>query len=272
MKITRFFRDIFSRKRKPRSYRRPFWQRFRFRISNPLSNLPFQISDPQGFFIILNWLGYILLFASAIDYLLILYPPQLRNTQWELQTATSLVNNAWILLIAIILIFLPTRTSIRRFEVQFLSLLRWMVLLGGIIFILLIPLNVINSQRIDQQTTVQIARQQEAREEQLENLEEAIETQNIPPQQLQQLAQALGVEGNTDTNNLKETLITQIETQKQQLQQQATNLKNQRFQNLIRNAVRTNVGALLIGTFLVRLWWETRWVRSVKLYSKKKRS
>ncbi|WP_186708795.1 hypothetical protein [Euhalothece natronophila] len=28
--------------------------------------------------------------------------------------------------------------------------------------------------------------------------------------------------------------------------------------------VRTNVGALLIGVFLIRVWWETRWLKSIK--------
>lgn len=292
MNITRLFRNIFQRNKKPRPYRRPFWQRLpplqlpRLRlklprvsapdiklpsVKNPFANLPFQIEDRQGFFIILNWLGYVLLFASAVDYFLIIYPPQLTNPEWELQTISRMVNHAWVGLIGVILVFLPTRTNIRRFELSFLSLLRWAVLFGGVLFILLIPLGIINSQRIDQATTEQIALQQQQRQEQLNNIEEAVRTQDIPPEQLQQLGEALGVEGEPSPANIREALLEQIDQERQQLRQQVATARSDRLQELIRRAVRTNIGALLIGTFLIRLWWEARWVRSVKDYAKNQR-
>ena len=290
MSVNRFFRNLLQQNKKPSPYRRrpPFWLRLpplrlpRFRlklprvsgpqiklpsINNPFANLPFQVDNPQGFFVMLNWLGYVLLFASAIDYFLIIYPPQLTNPEWELQTFGRLVDNGWFLLLSIILVFLPTRTNIRRFELNFLSFLRWVVLLGGVVFILLIPLGVINSQRIEQITTVQIARQQQARQEQLDNIEEAARTQDIPPQQLQQLGDALGVEGDPSETNIREALIQKVEQEKQQLRQQVAIVRGDRIRELIRQAVRTNIGAFLIGTFLIRLWWETRWLRTVKLYS-----
>ena len=292
MNVNRFFRNLFQRNKKPHPYRRrrrPFWQRLpplqlpRFRlklprvpapniklpsVKNPFANLPFVIDDRQGFFIILNWLGYVLLFASAVDYFLIIYPPQLTNPQWELQTFGRLVNNAWVALMGLILVFLPTRTKIRRFELKSLSFLRWFALVMGIVFILLIPLGIVNSQRIDQRTSEQIAQQQQARQEQLNNIEEAVQTQDIPPEQLQQLGDALGVEGESSEANIREALIQQIEQERQQLRQQVAAAKSDRLQELIRRAVRTNIGALLIGTFLIRLWWEARWVGTVKLNSK----
>jgi hypothetical protein len=63
-----------------------------------------------------NWLGYVLLFASAVDYFLIIYPPQLTNPEWELQPISRMVDHAWVGLIAVILVFL--------------SFFRWAVLWG----------------------------------------------------------------------------------------------------------------------------------------------
>ncbi|MFW6296794.1 MAG: HpsJ family protein [Halothece sp.] len=288
MNITRLFRNIFQRNKKPHPYRRPFWQRLpplqlpRFRlklprvsapeiklpsVKNPFANLPFRVDDQQGFFIILNWLGYVLLFASAVDYFLIIYPPQLTNPQWELQTMGRMVEHAWVGLIALILIFLPTRTKVRRFELNALSFLRWFALLMGIVFILLIPLGLVNSQRIDERTSEQIAQEQQQRQEQLNNIEEAVQTQEIPPEQLQQLGEALGVEGEPSEATIREALLEQIEQERQQLRQQVAAARSDRLQELIRQAVRTNIGALLIGVFLIRLWWEARWVGTVRLYS-----
>ena len=268
MKVSRIFRGVLPRKQ--RGYRpyKPSRNRFpeiKLRFpANPLKNLNFRIDDAQGFFLILNWLGYVLLFASAVDYFLILYPPQLTNPNWELQTFSRMVDNAWVLLISLILIFLPTRTHIRRFEVNFLGFLRWMVLLGGVLFILLIPLGLINTQRIDQQTTEQLGLQQQARQEQLNNLGDAIRTQNIPLEQLQQLGSAVGIEESGNRETIKQGILSQIEQEKEQLRQQVAIAKGERFQQLIRRTVRTNLGAFLIGVFLIRLWWETRWLKSIK--------
>lgn len=268
MNVSRIFRGVLPRKH--RGYRRHKSSRNRFPEiklpfpANPLKNLNFRIDDAQGFFLILNWLGYILLFASAVDYFLILYPPQLTNPNWELQTFSRMVDNAWVLLISLILIFLPTRTHIRRFEVNFLGFLRWMVLLGGVLFILLIPLGLINTQRIDRETTEQLGIQQQARQEQLNNLGEAIRTQDIPLEQLQQLGSAVGIEESGNRETLKQGILTQIEEEKAQLKDQVAIAKGERLQQLIRRTVRTNLGAFLIGVFLIRLWWETRWLRSIK--------
>lgn len=265
MNVSRIFRGILPRKHRRHKRSRNWFPEIKLPLPrNPLANLSFKIDDAQGFFLILNWLGYILLFASCVDYFLIFYPPQLTNPNWELQTFSRMVDNAWILLISLILIFLPTRTRIRRFEVNFLGFLRWMAFLGGVLFILLIPLGLINTQRIDQQTAEQLGLQQQARQEQLNNLGEAIRTQDIPLEQLQQLGSAVGIEESGNREAIKEGILTQIEQEKAQLREQVATAKAERFQQLIRRMVRTNVGALLIGVFLVRLWWETRWLKSLK--------
>lgn len=270
MKVSRLVRRMLLGKHRPRYGYNPYPNQFPelnvprvSRVSNPFTKLNFRIDDAQGFFLILNWLGYILLFASLVDYFLILYPPQLTNPNWELQTFSRMVDHAWILLLSLILIFLPTRTRIRRFEVGFLRLLRWTVFLGGVLFILLIPLGLINTQRIDQQTNEQLGLQQQARQEQLNELGEAIRTQNIPLEQLQQLGSAIGIEESGNREAIKESILTQIDQEKEQLREQVATAKAERFQQLIRRMVRTNLGALLIGTFLIRLWWETRWLKSL---------
>lgn len=288
MNVNRLLRNLFQpKKAPPRRFHpnRPWWDRlpplqlprlgFRFprvsnpqftlpSIPNPLASIPFNLIDRQRFWVIANWLGYILLFVSTIDYILILYPPQLTNPAWELQAFTRMVDNAWFLMLALILVFIPTRNSIRRYELNFLSLLRWSMLVGGAVFILLIPLGVINTQRINQNVTVQIGRQESVRQEQLDNLQNAIETQNIAPRQGRQLAEALGVEVSPSDPSFKEALIQRIQEQKQELRQRVAIAKGDRFRQLLRQAVRTHIGALLIGSFLVRLWWESRWVKEVK--------
>ncbi|AFZ45592.1 hypothetical protein PCC7418_3480 [Halothece sp. PCC 7418] len=299
MKINRFFRNLLPAQTKGKSNqprRRLFWHRFpslnlprirlpelrplelpRFRLpelpplelklpslSQPFANLFFLIEDRQGFFILLNWLGYILVLASALDYFLIIYPPKLTNPEWELQAIKSLVSNSWFFLLGLILVFLPTRIYIRRLEVNFLIFLRSLTLCLGIFYILLIPLGVINTYRINTDTFAEISSEKIERQQQLDRLENAVRTQQIDPNQLQRVGEALGLQENPNSENIKRALIQEIEAQKQQVQERATKQKEERFRKLFRQSVRTHFGALLISVFLIRLWWETHWVKALK--------
>jgi hypothetical protein len=267
MNVTRLFRNVFNRnnnsKRRPPN-RKGFPKLQVPSIANPFSEVYSYLNDTRSFLVILNWLGYIFLLASVVDYFLILYPPQLTNPRWELQAVTDMVNNAWFLLLSLILIFIPNRTRIRRLELNFLSLLRWIVLFSGVIFILLLPLGIINTQRIHEDTVATVIREETTRRLQLTNVEEAIKTQDIPKAQLERIGDALGLEETPESATVKEALLKKIDEQKAELRERVEATKSNRFRQLMRQSVRTHVGAVLIGVFLIRLWWEARWLQWVR--------
>lgn len=234
------------------------------RINNPFKVISIGVSNNQGIFILLSWLGYVILIVSAIDYFRVLYPLQLTNPSWEFQTFINLVNNTWLLLLALILIFIPNRSQIRRFELVFLRFLRWIILLGGIIFILLIPLTVQNANRLNQQATVQLSQQHATQKQQLNNIEDALQNQSVSDFQMQRLKNQFNVENVPESQTLEEILIQQVQQRQQQLQQQIALQKQMRFRELFGQAGRNSIAALLIGIFLIRLWWEARWVKLVR--------
>jgi len=295
MKVNRFFRNFFRGRRRQPPYRRRRFPRLRLRfprlrfrrtrprpprvrarrvprlklpsIKNPFAQLQFNVEDRQGFFIILNWLGYVLLFASAVDYLLIIYPPEWTDSDWQLQTSGEMVNHAWVLLMAIILMYLPTRRQIRRLELNFLSLFRWVALLMGLIFILLLPVGVMSARQVNRDVLEQLSSEKESQQEQLEALEQQVRTEQIPQEQLQRLGEQLDV-SQPNQDNIRSALLEAIEQQKAQLEQQVSQTHNERFQELIQQLIRISIGAFLIGVFLIRLWWQTRWVRLVNSVTK----
>ncbi|AFZ43071.1 hypothetical protein PCC7418_0856 [Halothece sp. PCC 7418] len=234
------------------------------RLRNPFTTISIGTVENQGFFILLNWLGYIILFVSVIDYVRVLYPPQLTNSNWEFETFILLVNNTWLVLLALILIYLPNRAQIRRFELSFLKLLRWLTLLGGIIFILLVPLTLVNANRLNENATAQLGQQQTNQQEQLNNLKEALENESLSFFQLQRLRDQFNIENVPESSTLEQTLIQKIEERKQRIRQQVNTEKQNRFRELLVEAIRNSFAGLLIGAFLIRLWWEARWVKSLK--------
>lgn len=231
---------------------------------NPFQQVSYAQEEQTNSLFLLSWLGYVLLFGSALDYLIILYPLQLTNPSWELQTFTQMVNNAWALLLAILLIFLPKRASISRLELQFLSLIRWGLFLGGVLFILLIPLGILNTQRIRETRVAELNRQQTVRTEELNNLQQAIESGQLSRVQLRRIATAFNLQATPNETPLRERLLEKVAEQKQQLRENITTRKNSRSRQLLGQAVRINSQALFIGAFLLRAWWEVRWLKKIQ--------
>jgi len=242
-----------------------------FNLVSPFQQVSYSRQEETNSLFLLSWLGYVILLGSVIDYLLILYPPQLTNPNWEFQAFTQMVNNAWALLLAILLIFLPKRDFVRRLELNFLNLIRWGLLLGGILFILLVPLGIMNTIRIQQNTVAQFSRQETARTEKLNNLQQTLESEQLSQQQLQRLAVALNLQEVSNSSQLGTTLIEEIEDRKKQLRQQVTNQKGNRSRQLVGQSIRVNLQALLIGSFLIRSWWEIRWLKQIRKRASRKR-
>jgi hypothetical protein len=231
---------------------------------NPFQQVSYSQEEQTNSLFLLSWLGYVLLFGSALDYLIILYPLQLTNPSWELQTFTQMVNNAWALLLAVLLIFLPKRASITRLELQFLSLLRWGLFLGGALFILLIPLGILNTQRIQESRVAELNRQQTVRTEELNNLQRALESGQLSPIQLRRIATAFNLQATPNETPLRQRLLEKVQEQRQQLRQNIATQKSSRSRQLFGQAVRVNSQALFIGIFLLRSWWEVRWLKKIQ--------
>lgn len=234
------------------------------RLPNPFQTLFIGATDYEGFFIILIWLGYTITLVSLIDYAVILYPIQLTNTSWEFQIINRIVNNAWFFLLGLILIFIPSRAKISRFELSFLKPFRWAIFLGGVLFILAIPLTLLNGNRLHQRTVTQLSQQQGNQQEQLNTLKDALEEESLSFFQLQQLRDRLNIETVPESSSVEQVLIAKIEERKQQLREENNNQKQASFRQLYGQAIRNSVASLLIGAFLIRLWWESRWVKRVK--------
>jgi predicted house-cleaning noncanonical NTP pyrophosphatase (MazG superfamily) len=102
--------------------------------------------------------GYCLLVLAIIDIIDILFPLQLLNFNWELFVIPQLVERVAVPLIAIALIFYGETRVTSRIEVIVLKVLRWFSLLLGVFFILLLPLILVDTPRLQAQINTDISR------------------------------------------------------------------------------------------------------------------
>ncbi len=234
-----------------------------------LSHNPIEITEAveNRAFALLRFIGYILLLFSLIDYLAILIPPRLTDPSWEFQTIGQVVDHVWSPLLGMTFIFLYNQASIVSFkQLSILRFLSWVALPLGIAYLLLLPLGINNSLTLYKNINAQFTNQQAQQQEQVQKIIEKLNATNSP-QELNNLARTLNLpseaESNQSPQDLKNKLSQQIQTVTQNASATANTAKTQQIKNLIKNAVRINLGVIISGVCFITLWNLTRWTRII---------
>lgn len=197
--------------------------------------------------------GYGLLALSLFDIVDIFVPSLFTNPAWEFQVVRNLVERVPVPLIGAVLVFAGEK-SLRIFK--FLS---WACLVVGLLFILLIPLGLSASVRIDQQSSQQLSAQVSQQTSQLQQLE-AILNKATTPAEIQSILTRLNPQGGVvspqNLPQIKTQLLTRIAEGQKQIKTQAANNRTTAQRLLIKNAIKSLLGALVSGTIFIMLW---RW-------------
>jgi predicted PurR-regulated permease PerM len=234
------------------------------------SKKPVEITEliEKRSFGLLRFLGYTLLIFSLIDYLGILLPPRLTDPNWEFQAIGQMVDHVWSILLGLIFIFLYNQTSIiKPRELSIIKFLSWVALPIGIVYLLMLPLGINNSLTLYKNINNQFTNQQAQQQQQVQKVTEKLNTIKSP-QELNNLARALNLpnagEGSQSPQDLKNKISQQIQTSSQNAVTAANTVKREQIKNLIKTAVRINLGAIISGVCFITLWRLTRWTRIIE--------
>lgn len=213
---------------------------------------------------ILRFAGYGLLILGFFDYINIFIPPQFLNPVWEFQTLGSLVERVPVPFLGLVLVFYGERLYREKLEKQLLRVLSWACLLVGVLYLLLIPLGIRDSVRINTSNEALLRSQSSQQIAQTEQLEERF-NQATSAEELNNLLKALkSPENSLDTKNpqvFKEQVVSRLNNYQKTIEQQSeATLKNQRMA-LLKKAVKWNLGALVSGVLFIYLWRVTGWAR-----------
>jgi hypothetical protein len=207
--------------------------------------------------------GYGLLVLALFDTIQLFIAPNLMNPAWELQTMGGLIERVPVPLLGLALVFFGEDYNRTRLEDILLKVLSWLTLLLAVVSLLIIPLGINNTFRINTSTAEQINLQAQQELSQLQQIEEQVQTGT--PEQLQTLALELNrlglpVDGQ-NTEQLRADILNNIPQAKEQVQVQSQQqIQNQR-QNLFKNAVKWNLGALVASVLFFMIWRGTGWAR-----------
>lgn len=211
----------------------------------------------------LRWVGYGLLILSLLDIIATFTPPNFLNPVWELQTIGSLVERVPVPLLGLALIFFGEEYDRYDLEDLILKFLSWLCILMSLFFLLMIPLGIVNTVKINNQNSQQITQQANQQLSQLKQVEDRLNKGT--PEDLKNLASELtrlGVQTNTENpNELKKQILSRINPAREQLENQSKTVQSSQRLVLLKNSVKWVLGALISSVLFFTLWKGTSWAR-----------
>jgi hypothetical protein len=209
---------------------------------------------------VLRCVGYGLLVLALFDLIAMMIPLRLMDPAWEFQTMGALVERVPVSLLGLGLVFYGEAHFRRAGEQILLKFICWVCLLLGLFFLLMIPLGINNTVRLNVQNETQISakyKQDMARFEQLEKQLRATKTE-----ELESFFNSQGQSLNgKDPQEAKQQLLSQFSSAKQTIPTQYQQIRANQRLNLLKNSVKWNLGALICGLLFIYIWRLTHWVR-----------
>lgn len=209
---------------------------------------------------VLRCIGYGLLVLALFDLITTIVPMHLMNPAWEFQTIGALVERVPVPLLGLGLVFYGEASFRRSGELIFLNLLSWLCLLFGILFLLLIPLGVNNTVRLNAQNKAQITAQYNQQLVRVEQLEKQLH--NAKTEDIEDFIQRQGKSlSSKDPQQVKKQLLSHFTSAKQNLQTQYQAKYAEQRLTLLKNSAKWNLGALVCGMLFIFIWRLTSWAR-----------
>lgn len=204
--------------------------------------------------------GYALLALSLFDIVDIFIPTRFVDPVWEFQTVTNLVERVPVPLLGLVLVFCG-ETNLRIF--RFLS---WACLVVGLLFLLLVPLGISSTWRINQQNQQQFTTQFTKQTAQIEQLK-ALLNKATTAQELSNVLTRLNPQGRVPQINnpqqVKNQLLAQISQAESRGQAKAEASRANASLLLLKNALKSILGALVSGFVFLSVWYQIRKVAKV---------
>jgi hypothetical protein len=212
----------------------------------------------------LRFVGYILLLLAFIDGVNILIPFRFTNPVWEFQMIGALVEHAPLPLIGSIFVFFGETDYRNKAEVYILNFISWGALLVGCLFLLLLPLGINNTWRINNQNYVQSTNQSSQQLTQMRQAKELLSKARTN-EDINQIFKSLNPQKNTpelkNPQEVKTQLISQIGQLEKNVNNQAQATQSHTRKELIKNSIKWNLGALICSFAFIWIWQATYWAR-----------
>lgn len=215
---------------------------------------PLYISNEIEYFAVtlLPLIGYIILGLILIEYIALLVQPQFFNPNWEYQTMGKIVETIWAPIIGLTFIFYRREgNTIGPKELRLLSWISRFALLLGILYLLMVPLLVVNNVRIHELNRAEFIVLFENNDNQLKKVQKQLD--RVSEEQLRRRF----------PNKNREEVLAQFQDKVKDFKEQAQETYEAQVGDLITLTVKWCLGAILGATSLILIWRYTFWAREL---------
>lgn len=239
-------------------------QRIAERQSRTLEHLKTILWSITGF----RWVGWLLLVLAGFDYLGLFYDLELANAASELRTIEQFVDRVPVPLLGMVLIFWGGtygRSTAGLFVLKGLSVVCLMMGMG---MVLMTPLAVVDSQRVQQEQFQQIQKQQQAFEQNWSNARDRLQAAESPEalkdwfESVSQRTVAIDTPKQAETFKSRGGIMMQ-QLREQQMAKISEAYEKNRWKSWLRS-LRLGAGSLLGGSLFIFLYFTTRWARATE--------
>jgi hypothetical protein len=208
--------------------------------------------------------GYGLIIFAIVDWLNILFPIRWLDVAWTFNSIGAIIERVAVPLLALPLIFFGETDLRQRWEKAIVKLLSWGALVASVVFLLMVPLLLMLTLRLNVQNTAQLNNQVNSQISQLQQLEQRVGSASS--QDLNALLQNLNRQGNPPANvntptDLKNQLLTEVEQVRNNVKSQAETAKSNQSTALYKSAIKWGIGAFVSSVLFFSLWRFTSWSR-----------
>jgi len=241
------------------------WQQDKDDLHDTINNyIGLSETTERSYLFMFRVVGYGLLLLGLFETVNLFIPLKFLNPNWEIQIIAALVQRAAVLLLGVMLVFYKGINYRQPLEKKLLKILSYTCLLVGVGFLLLVPLLIRDTLRIDTYDIAQVNYQLTEKISQLQQVEEQVKQANslkdvsvifnrlkgqAPPPQIQ------------DSQQLKKQLFTDIIQVKTKLKQQAEETRANQHFTLVKNSIQWTLSAMVASFLFIWIWRNTRWAR-----------
>jgi hypothetical protein len=186
------------------------------------------------------------------------------NPFWEFKTIGLLVEHVAVPLLGLVLVFYGEADFRSKWERPILMFLSWACLLSAVIFLLLAPLLVVDSLRINDQINAQINTQVSQQLSVFERLEKQLDRATTA-QDIDNVIARLNIQGLpaniSNPQELKSRLLSEIAKAKQTIRPQAEAAATDKRLTQQKDSIKWLLGTLVSGFAFAYIWYVTPWAR-----------
>jgi len=208
-------------------------------------------------------IGYGFLGLSFFDHLNIIYPVEISNPSWIVETIGQISERIPILWIGLLLVFFRREGYVRRREIGGLKFLSWLCLLLGIIYLIMIPMMIGNTVRLSRVIDTQIEARTSEQTEKLKRARDQVsktKEQDISAYLRYQNSQT-GLPQTSTPEQFKENLLQKANKDISELAAKSQTLKANQIGDLTKRTIKWSLGNLLSTFVCIWVWHLTRWTR-----------